>query len=104
MITTSGDLLNLILALSIAVFTGFLCWFLYTITIILRRISGVITEIQHVVETVKEKIDRFEKLFNTIEEKVKGFSSVMPLVLSGINAILDFIKKRKNSSKKKSTD
>lgn len=107
MFETSGDILNLVLAISIALLTVFLCWLLFVITQGIRRILSILDEVKGLINSIHEKVDRAEKLFNTLEEKVKNFSSLLPLIMSGINKVIDVLRNRrekKRSSKKRATE
>lgn len=98
MVQTSGDVLNIILAVAIAVFTFFVCWLLFSLTSILRRVSSVLQHVEQLISAVQDKVARAETIFTAVEEKLKDLSSFFPLVLTGINSIVSFIKNRKRSS------
>jgi len=99
MFETSKDILNLVLAISIAAFTAFLCWLLFVITSTIKRALKIMDEISALVESIKEKVKRAEKLFDAVEEKLKNVSAVLPLVLTGINKLIDLVK-TKNEKKR----
>lgn len=99
MLDTSGDILNLVLAVSIAAFTAFLCWLLFVVTSTIKRTLKILDDISALVESIKDKVERAEKLFTAVEEKLKSVSSFLPLLLTGINKIIDFVK-TKNEQKR----
>ena len=103
MIQNSGDILNIILAVAIAVFTFFVCWLLFSVTSILRRFSHVLQRIEGLIASVQEKVARAEAIFTTIEQKLKDVSSFFPLVLTGLNSIITFVKNRKRGSTNQKT-
>lgn len=103
MMETSGDILNIVLAVAIAVFTGFLCWLLFVVTMSIKRILSVIDEVHKLVIAIKDKVDRAERLFLTVEEKVKNLASLFPIVAAGIAKVVEYIAKRKSSKKQTSS-
>jgi TRAP-type C4-dicarboxylate transport system permease small subunit len=99
MLETSKDLLNLVLALCIAVFTFFLCWGLYYMVMMLKKGNEALKEISHLVASIKEKIEKVEKLIDAWEEKISHSVSYVPLLFKGISELIDFFKKKKDKSK-----
>lgn len=102
MFDTSKDVLFWVLAASIAVFTFFLCWALYYIVMMLKKAHGMIAEISELIANIKNKLERLEQLFDTIEEKIKSSASYLPLVFKGITELIEFFKKKKEERAKKS--
>ncbi|MFZ6036211.1 MAG: hypothetical protein ACOYUK_03660 [Patescibacteria group bacterium] len=107
MFETSKDLLYWVLAVSISLLTVFLIWGMYYIIMLLKRAYLMVREVSELIESVKEKLDRLEQLFDAIEEKLKHSASYIPLIVKGVTEILDFIKvkraDRANRKTKKST-
>ncbi|MFA5030117.1 MAG: hypothetical protein WC495_00830 [Patescibacteria group bacterium] len=103
MLQTSHDILNLVLAVSIAAFTCFLCWLLFVVTSTIKRTLSILDEISGLVESIRDKVERAEKLFTAVEEKLKSVSSVLPLVITGINKIIDFIKTKNEKKRSRKT-
>lgn len=101
MFETSKDVLFIVLAFCIAIFTFFICWASYYIVMMLKRAHGAIKEISELIVSIKEKINRVEKLFNAIEEKIKHSASYLPLVLKGITELLNYFKKKKETRQEK---
>ncbi len=103
MFETSKDLLNWVLASSIALLTIFIIWGLYYVVMLLRRGYAIIRDVSDLILNIKEKLDRLESLFDTIEEKLKSSASYLPLVMKGITEILDYVKKKKESREARKT-
>lgn len=101
MLETSKDLLFLIISICIIAFTFFFCWALYYITMMLKRAHSTIKEVSDLIASIKEKIDRLENLFKTIEEKLKHSTSYLPLVMKGVTELIDFIKRKKEKGAQK---
>lgn len=104
MFETSRDVLNWVLATSIALVTVFLVWGLFYVVMLLKRGYAMVREISDIIISVKEKLDRIEQLFNLIEEKLKNSASYLPLVFKGISEILEFVKNKRASRKAKKTN
>ncbi|MFH0805098.1 MAG: hypothetical protein V1916_02795 [Patescibacteria group bacterium] len=96
MIDTTKDLLYLILSLCLVVFTFFLCWALYYIVMMLRRMDQATREVTEFISSLRQKLDRVEGLLSTIEEKIKNSASYLPLVFKGIGELVSYIKRRKD--------
>ncbi len=95
MFETSKDLLNWVLAISVGLLTVFLIWGLYYIIMLLKRGYAIIREVSDLITSIKEKLDRLERLFDEIEEKLKHSASYLPLVMKGVTEILEFVKKKR---------
>lgn len=103
MLETSHDILNFVLAISIAAFTAFLCWLLFVITSTIKRTLHIMDEIAALVDSIRDKVERAEKLFTAVEDKLKSVSSVLPLVIAGINKIIDFVKTKNEQKRSRKT-
>jgi len=101
MFESSKDILFVALAACIAVFTFFLCWALYYIVMMLKRAHVVVKEVSDLISSLKEKLNRVEKLFDAIEEKIKHSASYLPLVFKGITEVLEYFKKKKEDKREK---
>lgn len=99
MFETSGDLLNLTLAISIGVFTVFLCWLLFVVTQSIRRILTILDQAKRLIDAITDKVNRVEKIFNIVEEKMKSFSSMLPLIMTGVNKVVDILRDRKEKKR-----
>jgi len=108
MFETSKDILFIAIAFCVVIFTFFFCWAFYYIVMMLKKAHSAIKEISDLIVSIKEKINRLEKLFNTVEEKIKNSASYLPLVLKGVTELTNYLKKKKErrqeekSKKKKS--
>jgi hypothetical protein len=61
----------------------------------LKRAHSTIKEVSDLIASIKEKIDRLEDLFKTVEEKLKHSASYLPLVMKGITELIGFVKRKK---------
>jgi len=88
MFETSGDLLNLVIALCVIVLTFFLCWALYYViaaTIkakrVIDRAERIVTGAEGIAATVKKTLSDsglYLKFFNLIAAQVLGFLKDRP--------------------------
>jgi len=101
MLDTSKDLLFLMLSLCVVVFTFFLCWALYYITMMLKRAHLAIKEVSDLIASIKDKLDRLEGLLKTVEEKIKHSASYLPLVMKGVTELIGFVKRKKEAKEQK---
>lgn len=95
MIESSKDLLFLILAISILALSVFICWVIYYLIVILKKINDLVEGFKEVVDGFKEKLIKLENIFNTLEEKISHSASYLPLLFKGLTELIDYIKKRK---------
>ncbi len=102
MLESSKEILLLILAISVAVLTFFLCWALYYIVMMLKRAKEVTDEVSDVVRLVKEKIERLGQLLDAVEDKLKNTAGYLPLVLKGVTDLVDYFKRRHEEKAKRS--
>jgi len=100
MIETSKDLLFFILGVCIFIFTVFLCWAIYYIIMIFKNVSEVVNSFKQLVNGLKDKLGKLERIINLIEEKVSHTTSYLPLVAQGITELISFFKKKKTKKEK----
>lgn len=98
LIENSGDLLNLVIAFCILLFTVFVVWSMYYFISTLRNVSNIITG-------VKEKMDTIDKILNLVHDKLeKGSSHMAILSETAVRLVGHLIDKqtgKKSKSKKK---
>lgn len=97
LIENSGDLLNIVIALCIFLFTVFLVWSMYYFIKTLRNISNIITG-------VKEKMDTIDKILQLVHDKLeKGSSHMAILSETAVRLVSHMVDKqtKKSPSKKK---
>ncbi|MCF7820437.1 MAG: hypothetical protein K9M44_03140 [Candidatus Pacebacteria bacterium] len=88
MFETSGDILNLVIAICVLAFTVFLVWTIYYFLSSLKRVHKIVAEIE---KGVKSAIDGVE----TIKDKIQKSSSYVYLAGEAAKTIIDLIKKDK---------
>ena len=101
MFETSNDFINIAIGTAIIIFTIFLCWALYYIVMMLKRASQATKEISEFISSLKEKLDKFENLLSTIEEKIKNTTSYIPLLMKGVTELIGYISKKKEEKTEK---
>ncbi len=94
MLETSKDLLNLVIAFCVLLFTVFLVWIMYYLVIILKNA-------QQLVAGIKKKFDILDEILKTVKEKIENTSSYLALLAEGLKQLLHFFKERKEVDKKK---
>jgi hypothetical protein len=88
MFSTSHDVLNLILALCILVFTGFICYGLYYLVSGLRSLSRAVKRVEGV-------ILKLEDLYNIAKSKLQQTNTYMTMACEIAKKIVEFAKERK---------
>jgi predicted PurR-regulated permease PerM len=93
MFDTSTDVLYLVIAGCVVVFTLFLAWGMYYVVQILKQGNEVITEI-------REKIAMFEEMLTNIKSKVALSTTSIAFVAKEIGTLVEYIKDKKEPKKK----
>ncbi|MFH1610655.1 MAG: hypothetical protein ABIA91_02080 [Patescibacteria group bacterium] len=88
MLETSLDLLYIIIAFCILWLTIFICWWLFYIVMIIRRVYQII-------KTIKEKLKLIDELTQTAKNKLEHASLYVDLAAQGIGKIIGYIKNKK---------
>lgn len=94
MFETSTDVLYLVIAICVIVFTFFLVWSMYYVAQILRQGNQVIKE-------VREKIAMFEEMLMNIKSKVAISTTSIAFVAKEIGTLVDYIKDKKGKGRRK---
>lgn len=94
MFETSKDILFLVLAVSVAVFTIFLVWLVAEVAIMLRRFNRFVGEIQDIARKI-------ERTLAGIREKLEHATSVLPSLVQGVAELVRWFAGEKTSKKQK---
>lgn len=90
-IQNSGDILNIVIAASIAIFVFFVCWGLFYIITIFRNVSKITKDARKGFSKASEIMDR-------IKEQVENGTFYFSLVSEGLKRGVDFLKKKTEGS------
>ncbi|MFA5134480.1 MAG: hypothetical protein WC505_01675 [Patescibacteria group bacterium] len=101
MLETSKDLLFVALATCAVALTFFMCWALYYIVMMLKRAHAVVNEVSELVMSIKQKLERLERLFDAVEDKIKNSASYLPLLFKGITELVEYFKRRREEKPKR---
>jgi len=78
----TSDILYIVLAFCALWITAFICWFVYQLAIVLKRINDLIAELKWQVEKVEQALNGMKSKFETgsghlgkLVEHVKGYVS-----------------------------
>lgn len=93
LINDSRDLLNVIIALSVLLFTVFSCWAIYYLARILRQFFQVIKE-------MRDRLNKFDELMKSMKEKIEHSASYLFLIGEGIKKLLEVVRQRSEKKKK----
>ncbi len=81
-VTSSQDILYIVLSICVLWFTVFLCWLLYQAARVLRNANKVVETLLHKLELISEAVD-------FIRRKVDGLSSSMGVVSSIASGLME---------------
>ena len=94
MLETSGDILNIVLAISVFGIAFFLCWALYYLVMTLRQLFKAVKE-------VKEKMDKVDEAIKAFKDKIESSSSYLLLIGEGVKKLVEVMKRRNEEDKEK---
>ncbi|MFA5131568.1 MAG: hypothetical protein WC467_04080 [Patescibacteria group bacterium] len=91
MFTSSTDILNLILAISIAVLTFFLCWAIYYFIVSIQRINRISKKIE-------SSVTKAEEFINMAKDKLKHSSAYFMVLSQLAKKGLEFVQEKRAAS------
>ncbi len=94
MFTTSGDILNLSIAIAVIAVATFLCWTLYYLISNLRRINKISRQVENIVNKTNGLVD-------LIKSKVKQSGSYIFLFGKLIDRAMDYFNNKKSNREEK---
>jgi len=97
MFSTSRDILNITLSASIASIAFFLCWGLFYLVMMAKRIRHLTREAGEIISNIKETS-------RTIRDKVEASAATIALIAEGIKKILAVVGEKKERKRKEKTD
>ncbi len=83
----SKDILYIVLSFCALWFTAFLCFVMYQVAAIIKRVHGL-------VDDVRSKVDDLMEIVNGIRMKVEGHVSALGNVADGIRKIMEALRNR----------
>jgi predicted PurR-regulated permease PerM len=113
MFETSGDILNLVIAISVLLFTVFLVWTIYYVLASLKKVYKIINDLDQgvkkileTIDTIKQKVNKSTSYFYIVGEVAKKVVNLMKDKISkndkdyDEDEVNDFKEKTKKSKKK----
>ena len=85
MLETSKDLLNIVIAFSVLWFTVFMCWFIYYIVMIIKRVADTTDQLARMAGNVND-------FFGEAKTRLKNATSYAPIVIEGIKSLTEYLK------------
>lgn len=89
MFTTSRDILNLALTLSVVVISFFIAWLLYYIVMMFKEMHKVVRDVTKALEKMNDVLD-FAK------EKIASAAAVLPIIIKAGEKVMDMIASRRD--------
>lgn len=90
MLQSSQDLLNIVLALCIFMFTIFLCWSIYYFARIMQQAFRMVKE-------MRERINKIDEAVKAFKEKVEHSTSYLMLIGEGVKKLVEVIQEKSES-------
>lgn len=94
MFETSKDILFLVLAVSVAVFTVFLVWLVAEVAIMLRRFNRFVGEIQEIARKI-------ERTLAGIRDKLEHSANILPGLVKGVTELMHWFSSNDVKNKRK---
>ena len=93
-INDSKDLLYVIIALSVLLFTVFSCWAIYYLARILEQTFKAVKE-------TRDRLSAFDEIIKAIREKIEHSASYLFLIGEGVKKLVEIMKARGEKKKSK---
>ncbi len=93
MFDTSRDILNIVIAVSIAGFTFFVCWAIFYFIMMLRQSFKIVKE-------MRQRLLKIDEVINLVKEKIQSSTSYLVLIGEGVKKLLEMVNAKKQESKK----
>lgn len=90
LIQSSQDLLNIVLALCVFMFTVFLCWSIYYFARIMQQAFRMIKE-------MRERINKIDEAVKAFKEKIEHSTSYLMLIGEGMKKLVEVIQEKSES-------
>jgi len=94
MLETSKDLLNLVIAFCLLWFTIFLCWMIYYVALIFKRIHEVMEKVTTTLAAVSD-------FFTHAKDKLTNFGSTIATAVEVGKRVADFVEEKRENKKAK---
>lgn len=88
MLTTSKDLLYLVLAFCILWITIFFCWLLY-------YFISIIGGVRKIVKSVESKIEKIDRLIDMFKDKIEHSTNYLMIMVESVGKLVDYFKNKK---------
>ena len=92
MLETSKDLLNIVIALCVLWFTVFLCWMIYYMAMILKRVNEVM-------EKVTGTLDAIAGFFTKAKEKINSVGSTLATAMELGKKVVEIVKEKQEKKR-----
>jgi len=96
MLETSKDILNIVIAFCVLWFTIFVCWVIYYLAMILKRIHSVM-------ETFTKTLDAVRHFFENAKDKVNNLTSTINTAIQVGQRVANYVSEKKDARGKKTS-
>ena len=103
MFETSRDLVNIALSFGIVLLTVMFAVFLYYAIQIIKDMAKMLHEVKDTVEEFRTHLRAWEAFLDSLKDRMSNMGAYVPLAVDGISKIMEFIGKKKEERKKKSS-
>jgi hypothetical protein len=93
MLQTSGDILNIVIAVSVALLVLFVCWGLFYLVMAVRNIYKISKE-------AREGFSKVSEILSRTKEQVENGTFYLSLISGGIKKGVNFLRKKTGGKKK----
>lgn len=96
LIQDSKDLLYVVIALCVFLFTIFSCWAIYYFARILQQSFKIIKE-------MRDRLHKIDEIFKTLKDKIEHSTSYLLLIGEGVKKLIEIAKEQSDKWQKKKT-
>ena len=101
---STGDILNIVLAVVLLAVGGFTVWLLYYLVQIVKTISQAVQEFRKMIESVHERLEHLGSILDAIQNKVSSSASAIASIVKAVGEVTSMVQNRRAKKKAAKTE
>lgn len=101
---STGDILNIVIAIVLLAVGGFTVWLLYYLVQIVKDLYKAIEDFRQMLDSVKQRLEHIGDFLDTIQNKVSSSASAIASVVRVVGDLTSLVKNRKTKKAAQPTD
>ena len=92
---STGDILNIVIAIVLLAVGGFTVWLLYYLIQIVKDLYRAIEDFRKMLDSVKQRLEHIGDFLDTIQTKVSSSASAIASIVRVVGDLTSLVKNRK---------